>query len=327
MITVRAYLISMVAVFLALGIGVVAGATFIDQLTVDALNNRIDRVERNLTAREAEQQRLQARLDESEAYAEESSVQLVTEQLRGVPTILVVERGVDDGAVGAARDLVSSAGADLSGIVWLEDDWRLDDDATRERLADILGSTDDDPAELRQAGWRAVGRLLGTRLPDPVGSEGASVEGSSTSTSTTVAADGLLAALADAGFVSWEPAEPDAPLPDGSEPRGRVLVVSGIDSELDGGALTPDLVRAFHATDVAMVVAEVATTDGERGGVIDAVREDDDVDRDVSTVDALDLAAGRVAAVLALRDLADGTTGHYGYADGASSVLPASSSS
>ena len=35
----------------------------------------------------------------------------------------------------------------------------------------------------------------------------------------------------------------------------------------------------------------------------------------VSTVDDLDLVQGRVAAVLALQELADGVVGHYGYGE------------
>jgi Copper transport outer membrane protein, MctB len=52
------------------------------------------------------------------------------------------------------------------------------------------------------------------------------------------------------------------------------------------------------------------------------VRTDDDLATRVTTVDDLDLVAGRVATVLSLQDLVAGVVGHYGYGDGATSPLP-----
>ena len=45
MVNLRYHVVSLVAVFLALGIGIVMGATVIDRVTVDALNNRVHDVE------------------------------------------------------------------------------------------------------------------------------------------------------------------------------------------------------------------------------------------------------------------------------------------
>jgi hypothetical protein len=42
----------------------------------------------------------------------------------------------------------------------------------------------------------------------------------------------------------------------------------------------------------------------------------------VSTVDDLELTEGRIAAVLALEIIGNGSAGHYGFGAGASSPLP-----
>ena len=58
MIHFRYHLISIVAVFLALGIGIVMGSTVIDKAIVNGLENRIDSAERNSIERKQENDEL-----------------------------------------------------------------------------------------------------------------------------------------------------------------------------------------------------------------------------------------------------------------------------
>src|SRR4029077_16774533 len=48
-LNLRYHVVSLVAVFLALGIGVIMGATVIDRVTVDQLRNRLDSVEKSVS--------------------------------------------------------------------------------------------------------------------------------------------------------------------------------------------------------------------------------------------------------------------------------------
>jgi hypothetical protein len=59
-----------------------------------------------------------------------------------------------------------------------------------------------------------------------------------------------------------------------------------------------------------------------RGAGVSAIRDDTALSKQVSTVDDLDRTEGQVAAVLAVADLGR-RVGHYGYGDGATSVVPA----
>ena len=45
MISFRFHVVSITAIFLAIAVGVVVGSTYVDQLTVDQLRNRIETVE------------------------------------------------------------------------------------------------------------------------------------------------------------------------------------------------------------------------------------------------------------------------------------------
>ncbi len=322
MITVRAYLISIVAIFLALGIGVVAGATFIDQLTVDALNQSIDRVEKNLIEREEEQRRLEARIEESDAFTAEASNQLVTDVLVGVPVIVVAERGVESATVDSTVELAEAAGASVGGVLWIEEGVLFEDPALREEVADALGSTSDDPGELQASTFRAIGRSLTNGDEVSLSSDGTPTTLAPESTTTATGAIGqVLTALLDSGVVSWEPSEEGQSLAEVADPSMRVLVVAGSESPL-GPSVTIQLARSLTGSGVPVVVAEVTPTDGERGVVVGPIRNDDDLTSQVSTVDDLELASGRVAAVLAVAGLGQGTVGHYGFADGATSVLP-----
>ena len=56
MINFRFHLVSLVAVFLALTVGIVVGATIVNQAIVDGLNHRIDRVEKNADTQRAANQ-------------------------------------------------------------------------------------------------------------------------------------------------------------------------------------------------------------------------------------------------------------------------------
>jgi crotonobetainyl-CoA:carnitine CoA-transferase CaiB-like acyl-CoA transferase len=73
-------------------------------------------------------------------------------------------------------------------------------------------------------------------------------------------------------------------------------------------------------------VAGPVSATGE-GGLVDAVRGDQDLRRQVSTADSVELAAGRIAAVMALAEQARGGVGSYGVAAGADAPIPSPSPS
>ncbi|HET7720262.1 MAG TPA: copper transporter, partial [Acidimicrobiales bacterium] len=66
MINLRYHIVSLVAVFLALGLGIVMGTTVIDRVTVDALNDRLDTVQRSQGAVREENGRLKAQVDQGQ---------------------------------------------------------------------------------------------------------------------------------------------------------------------------------------------------------------------------------------------------------------------
>jgi hypothetical protein len=135
----------------------------------------------------------------------------------------------------------------------------------------------------------------------------------------------LIDRLSDAGFLGVDTDNVDLTT---FPPRpARAVVVTGTNSEFAGTDMTVETVSAFVDVDAPTVAGEVYVTSDqpdapERGAAVAPVRTNDGLSATVSTVDDLDLVAGRVATVLALQDLVNGVVGHYGYGNGATSSLP-----
>ncbi len=308
MINFRFHLVSLIAVFLALALGVVMGATVLDQAIVDGLNSRINSVEDEADRQRAENGDLRDELDRLNAYVEGTAGLTVSGRLEGVPVAAVAVRDASSDDVTSAVSLAQLAGAQIAGVLWLEERWLLSDDEARQDLADILGVAAEPDAE-RATAWSAIAERLAAGTGPAVGD--------------------LLTALSEAGFVTYEPvggdeAETDA-LAAYPGSGARVLLVDGTEAPEEMNELVAPATRAFAAAELPVVVAEVfrEQDDGPaRGARLAAVRDDDELTAVVSTVDSLDLVEGQVAAVLALADLGRGVVGQYGYGDGANGPLP-----
>jgi hypothetical protein len=345
MINFRFHLVSLIAIFLALGLGVLMGSTVVDQAIVDRLDREISDVRAEASARGAENDELRDELDRAQDLLGALAPFAVEDRLRDVPVAVLVERGVDDDAVDAAVALLDAAGAQLPGVVWFDDRWRLagdDDVADLRAVTNGAGST----ATVRRQALQMLAQRLAGVSSSPSGPDGGAPPGEGTVAPGTEpatvpptvpptsappvpgAATELLRALAGAGFVELEdfprdlPGEPWARMP-------RVLLVTGTDSSLLGTGLTEHLAASLQRRGVGVVVAEVYEDHGDvdapgRGDLLAPIRQGDLGDT-VSTVDTLDRDAGRIAVVLALEALAVPAFGHYGAGTGAAAPLPASS--
>ncbi|MGH9026595.1 MAG: copper transporter, partial [Acidimicrobiia bacterium] len=123
MINFRFHLVSIIAVFLALALGIAMGATVISQGIVDTLEDRINVVESNADAANAENSQLTGQIGDARDYMEATAPYVVAGRLDQAAVVVVAARGVDGEAVERTVELTQSAGADAPGIVWLEESW------------------------------------------------------------------------------------------------------------------------------------------------------------------------------------------------------------
>ena len=309
MINLRYHIVSLVAVFLALGLGIVMGSTVIDRVTVDALNDRLDTVERSQGAIREENGRLKTQVDRGQDFAVGTRDQLLRGHLRNIPVMVLAVAGVDRRPVDELRQALAGAQATMEGTIWFTSKMRLASDGDVRALATALDLPVDRPDVVRR---QALARVASAR-------EMAAADASP------------LAALQTAGFLTYE-APPVAtsttssslPLTLASLPLAntRYLVISGAGAEVGDDVVARPLVQAFSQASGRVVAAESGVdTDGGRAVFVGQLRSDLLSSR-VSTVDNIESPMGQTAAVLALEDLGVPRYGHYGVGPGAQRILP-----
>jgi hypothetical protein len=314
-INFRFHLVSLVAVFLALALGVVMGSTVIDRAIVDRLSSQIDSVKKRADAERAENRTLRDQMKGLETFIAQSQPQVTGRRLNQVPVTVVAVRGVPAEDVKAAYDVLRSAGALVSGVLWIEDGFSAADPGARTKLVQAIGDSGLATDDLRQVALEALGHRLAA--------------GPRVTTVSTPADSGLdtLVALNEAGLVSFDTMGGGAvDLESWPSSGSRTLVIDGSQAHPPPGTMTIPILRAAAAAGGRLALAEVfrpTATIKARGAVVRGVRDDAALSRIVSTIDDLDETRGQVALTLAVQELGTDRAGHYGEGPGATSQLPA----
>ena len=335
MINFRYHIVSLIAVFLALAIGVIMGSAVIDRAIVNRLEDQQASLESRIGDVEGENDALRAEnhdlTETADLLAEQGSQRLLAGALVDVPVLVIGTRGVDDGSFESLLSLLGTSGADRRGTIWLTDRFTLDDD---DEVRDLAGALDA-PETLRATSLRTLALTrLSTMLREGAGPAAIDDPSVATTTSTTLTIDPaapgaptVFTALRDAGFVDYE--APEGEPDDGPRltPGTRVVFVSGVASEVsltDVALPFASLLVADRAgvPSVAALAAEERLDEGQES-FVEPLRTDDETADRLSTVDNIGDFAGRLAAVLAIVDLGEGRIGHYGRGPGAQRLLPA----
>jgi hypothetical protein len=292
----RYHLISIIAVLLALSLGIVTGSGFLGEPLLRGIRAQAQRV--------AEQNReLGRRADSSEAALLALEPEIVEGALLGQRIVVIRFGGSDDAAMQSVEATISDAGGSLAKTIVLNERLVLADEALLDELEGILGRPASTPDELRAAFADALGRDL-----TAVANEGQ--PGRSESLRR------LLDGLAESGYLSVDGADGQ------SVPLGaRFVIVGGSQGPppfpVDDVVVT--LASRLAARNGSVVVAESASS---TWGLTSAVREDAFSRTSVWTVDNTDQVLGRIAFALALQRSAQRPAGHYGTDPDAGAVVP-----
>ncbi len=342
MINLRYHVVSITAVFLALGIGLTLGSSFLDRVTVDNLKDRLDTVQERVDATERENDALAGRVDAFEerdaALLAERPGRLLRGHLEAAPVLLLATDGTATELVSQAVSALSAAGADVAGTWWLTDSWALKDAAEGARLGRVLGVTATDEGRLRRTAALRISDLL-TLAAQPAAGAIDPVTGQPVNSDSPVdvpppTEPELLAGLVEAGFIRYEPltGSEDARvlLPGAS---ARYVMVSSVAPGTDREAVVTQILNAMVENGTAPIVAaqglveqpeapKAASEDALRTTFVGPLREGELTRDRLTTIDDLDAPAGVAALVLAVEDLGRQRTGHYGVATGAVRLLP-----
>jgi hypothetical protein len=323
LISFRYHIVSLVAVFLALAIGIAAGSTVIKESVVNNLQANVDSVNKRLNDVEKHDRDLTAELAAlhqlDKGLSDEGARQFLVNRLFDRPVLVVSVDGVDGDALGAMRTDLKVAGARVAAVLRLNSKLALDNPDDQKSLAAIIGSgTDADSTR---------GALV-DRLAALVLRASATTTTGSTTTTGEVAAppvSPLLSLLVDLdkhGFVSLS-----ALVDDPTTLRGPLttIVLSGAGAKLDDAQVVVPFLRKVATGPHPLVLAAEANPAGgavTRGSFVGPIRADIGLRGRVATVDDMESFAGRAAAVLSLVDLEQGHVGHYGIATDADRLLP-----
>lgn len=338
MINFRYHVVSLIAVFLSLAIGVIMGSAVIDRAIVNRLEDQQRNLEERITGVEGENDTLRAENRDlkqtADQLTDQGSQRLLTGTLTAVPVVVVATRGSESDGFDDLLSLLRTSGADERGVLWLTDRFRLDGDDEVRDLTAALDAPQLTAGALRRLALARLATML-RELAGPLTIQDPSAPATTTTTApgtttTLVESPRTFAALRDAGFIDFDP--PDGQPADGGPqlaPGTRIVFVSGGDSDVPVDEVAVPFAQQLAlervgVPDVGLLAAEDLASDDETAvDFVVALRADDAVGDRLSTVDNISDFAGRLASVLALADLGEGRVGHFGVGAGAQRLLPA----
>ena len=306
MIDFRYHIVSIVAIFLALAVGIVLGSGPLEDDISGFLEDRTKALAAEKLALQQDVSALEDDLTDAEAYAQLVQPTVLQGALSGSEIALVLLPGASDGDAEAVEESLRAAGAEITENVRVTDAWT--DPEQADVLARVTEGLGGEP--LDQDTYLAAGALLAGSLVTP---SLRLVGGSPPSGITT------LAAYEEAGFIQVSDL-------DAVTLAAAAVVVAGDAAGLDeasAAAQETSLLPLVDALDSSGGGTVVAGPPGSAlpTGMVTAVRDSDSADV-TSTVDWLDTTAGQTVVALALSEQLRGGVGQYGTEDGAEAVGP-----
>lgn len=314
MVDFRYHLVSIIAVFLALAVGIVVGTAALNGPIQDGLRSSIDRLADDKRGLEDDVEQLRGQVAASDEFAVALGPELVGDVLEGQRVLLVTTAGTPGGSADRLRPLLTEAGASVTGR--LEVRSALGEPEQRQVLEDIVAQVvpagielpEGEPVERAAAELAAA--LSTGRGTDPV---------------ETADAQAVIAAFEEADMIDFQP-EPGAEDALSSATLVLVLAPTGPEEQPDTAAQQQleallTVADAFDERSRGVVVAGPSSAAAD-GGLVQALRQQSSLSPEISSVDNVDRGIGQVAAVLALAEQAADGVGQYGAGPGAAAPLP-----
>jgi len=325
MINIRYHIVSITAIFLALGIGVALGSTFLERATVERIDDNVRDAEDEIRETRAENGRLTDARDDAQERDEaliEAADMLFDDLLVDQTVLMVVAPGVDQATVDGLREVLVRADADVRGVLALGDGLTEAEDPLDESVLDALEVDETDPTEARTAVLQQlVDVLVAAGASDP-----SDLEEPPDGTQPTVVTE-----LVEADLVQVDAGpgrEADAPILE--ETGYHYLYLTQPDLEPTADPLLLDLLPPTQTSPplpaTVVSVTSVDPTDGDEEPpvtAVDLVRDDDERSALYSTVDDVDTFLGMLSTVMVLAADEGTVAGHYGQGEGATALTPA----
>lgn len=320
MIDFRYHLVSIIAVFLALAIGIVLGTTTLREPVIQHVDNVAQQLRDHNRDLRAEVSTLRQQVDADQQLVTQVAPGAVQDMLEGERVVMVQAPGASEATRKETARMLKRAGATMTGRVSVRPKYLEDGEAgVVGKLASRLGSP---VAQSDDAPYEQAAAVLARALMAESGDAGNDNDNSDTASDETGSTT-ILSGFETGGYVR----------PRGSPGGGATLaVVVAPEATFDGEGAPADnralaaLARALDQRGGGAVVA--GSTESTRDGGLIRFLRDESAEGDVtSTVDFADTATGRVVTVFTLVNEEEGESGHYGIGPHAVSRMPTPSSS
>ncbi|GAA2590584.1 copper transporter [Actinomadura fulvescens] len=309
MIDFRYHLVSIVAIFLALALGIILGSTTLSQSVADSLRSQANDAKERGDRLRAENTELSEQLKGGQQFAQVLGPQTVAERLKGQSVVFVETPGAASDALERLSELARQAGAAVTGRVTIQKKF-LDDNEknTVDELAGQLtpeGMTFPGDADPYDKAAAVLASAITTRDATKAGREDTS-------------GGAILSGFKQRGYVTTS----------GKPGQHATLAVvmapstpyTGTGGESDNEALL-SLATALDAAGRGTALGGPNTAAQKSGGLIAALRGSD-AEKNVSSVDVADQPSGQVVMILALQQELAGKAGQFGIGPDAGGYLP-----
>ncbi|HEY7049689.1 MAG TPA: copper transporter [Jatrophihabitantaceae bacterium] len=307
MISFRYHIVSIIAVFLALALGIVVGTTALNGPITKDLRHQVDSLKNDRNSLSDQVKTLQGQVGDGQKFAELYGAQVVKGSLRESDALIIGLPGASGSVKDGLAKMVTAAGGKVTGRIQLSSDYA-------------------DPKQAGAVFKFATGGVQPAGLTYPNTDQAGAVGGALLA--YVLLGKGLPSDLHQviAGFSQMHMLGTDGN--DNITPSTSVLVVASGSLPKDDarGETELALITQLQKQGAHVVVAgdTAAATDS---GVVALVRGDTADRSTVATVDNADTTLGQVSATLALAAIGkpapDTVVGHYGTAGGAKALFPA----
>lgn len=325
MIDFRYHLVSIIAVFLALAVGIAVGAEAVSPKFASRLSKEASNAEKRNGVLNAQNNQLKRQIAADGAFGQAASDYLLKDLLTGQRVVLVTAPGADNATVTGITSTLTDSGAVVTGTIGLSPRF-FDVDATTEQLLNATagefappGLPTSDTAGAQVPGQQAAAKVIAAGIMDKLGLP----------TLTVKQTNSILGGFGSQGFL--QTSSPDG----GTAVLGQAtlaVVIAPGSTPANASSLSPENLALIYLTRDLDLAGKGALLAGSlsgsgNGSAIDAVTSGG-AGVTVTTVDNADTVIGQIIVVQALRKLTGphATATAYGVGPG-SAPSPAPTSS
>jgi hypothetical protein len=303
LIDFRYHLVSIIAVFLALAIGIAVGAVEVSPHVASKLNSESQNAEKRNAALFAQNIQLKQQISADNAFAQAASGSLLGHLLVGQKVVLVTAPGADTTTVKGISSALIEAGATLTGTVAMAPQFFDTNPPTEDALTMTAGRLAPagvgtaDTAGAQISGQQAAAKVIASAIVDKPGPTPIS----------TGQANRILTGFGDQGYLQVSNTAGGASNLSG--PATLAVVVTPASTPASASSLSPENLALVYLTHYLQQAGNAAVLAGSlqgsgAGSAIDAVTSGG-AGVAVTTVDNADSVTGQIVVVQALGTMLD----------------------